>query len=986
MKRHFFPKLILAVLFLSLASCQFEESCFFFRKCFDGLSNTYTSSDPYGSDQCYCKCDADSCGFDCEFKKSDCKGTVVESTAVEGRCYCRCPILPGYPLRAPECDASDIFFKFLDSKKSTRFSTTDYFPVTEGNSWSYNFLDSMGNITGDFQNTIEGSFFRGDTLINPVRISFPDSSGTRRDTIAGLMFAKLPGDSTTIYSRENDGSYSIFLRHVLMDGDTLISDGDSLFIKDHGTVSVPAGTFDNCLSALGPDSTGFILAPDLGIVQIIGENGLVSSELTEYELFCSFSLEVSRINAGCFGEANGQLLLKLIGQGQNVTSLEDLDFNWSGPATINDPTSPDNLVSGFYNVTVTNGFCEAVVDSIFIDSSPPVVISIIDIQNTSCPDSNNGSASLQFSGGTGPLSVSLDGAPLMNGDLDNLSVGSYEIIARDSLGCMTSIILLIDSPDAISSNPISTDVSCNSLQNGSIISDISGGTPPYSYLWENGSQEANLTDLDAGTYQLIVSDRNDCLTSFQYTINEPEPLTASASISFVSCFNGSDGSLELHVEGGTPPYSFAWSNNSTQEDLDGIAAGVYSLTLTDDNNCIEEYSFIVQEPSNLVLGALVNDTSCPDIDDGLISLEASGGTPPYSYIWSNSETVPDLNNLSEGLYSVTVNDSNQCTAELEVIISEPADLQIDLNSKDANCLESSDGSVEINASGGTPPYMFLINDQAIENWNLDSLSTGSYTVKMIDNNSCESQEDFVISESNPVDIFIEDIDARCYGEMSGSAELFISGGTPPFTIQWSTGSDEQILSELSQGSYEVTVLDSNNCSDIGFGIVEQPDSLQLLTESTNAVGSNSNGIANVEVSGGVPPYRYLWDDPDMQTSATAFDLAAGLYTVIVTDANDCEAIASVEVLMTSSLQEIEGTGRIQIYPNPASEFINIKTSDNRTIRSILVYDISGSLVLNSDHISCSECQLDLIALRKGIYLMKIYDLNNKMKELLFIKI
>jgi len=849
---------------------------------------------------CYCDCAGEHCGEYCEFNKEDCEGDLIDNGNI---CRCKCPNLGKFKFEPPSCSTISLDF-FLSPGKKT--STSSYFPLNRNDTWRYRTLDSMGMENGYFINFVATSYTLGDTIYKPVKISYPDSTGMGMDTIQGLMLFELKSDSNTIY-QYSGGFTEVFLYNNFTVGDTIIDGLDTLYITDAGSVTVPAGNFSNCISVLGPDSTGFILAPDIGMVQFISE-GQLTGELVEYELHCDFSLQLSLTNASCNATNDGQVLLSLAGQEQGTSNINDMNISWSGPVEPDDPVNPTNLAAGFYSITVTNGICETVIDSLPISAPEPIDIIISDIVSPSCSGSNDGSASINLMGGTGATSLNIDGQEILPGTIENLDVGTYLLTATDSLDCMTTAELVIEAQDPILAEATVSAISCAGSSDGSITTTVNGGNGPYSYSWSNGSMEEQIESLTAGDYSLTVTDANGCQAEFEYSLIEPDTLTATVAVLNVDCYGSDTGSIDLSVQGGTEPYSYIWDIGLTDEDVFALTAGSYTVTISDTNGCSLEYMVIVEEPQFIEVIETAMHPSCNGLDNGSVEVDVSGGTEPYGYVWDNGNNTERITNLPAGLYSLTITDANGCSEVLETELNDPIPL--------------------------------------------------------------------ILQESVT--------DALCYGSDEGSITTMLQGGIPPYEFNWSTGDITSDIHDLNAGNYSVTVTDGNDCAISDEFVINQPDSIVLVLSSINATGSMSDGSAIVEPTGGTSPYSYLWDDPEMQTTAEAQALIAGVYTVTVTDDNGCEQVGIVEVTMSTSTSAPDMRQYINVYPNPAHEFIVIESNSNDPIDAVKLYALDGRIIDIPQRNEWDSVVIFTGHLEKGYYLLSTQHKGEVIRQMVLI--
>ena len=251
-----------------------------------------------------------------------------------------------------------------------------------------------------------------------------------------------------------------------------------------------------------------------------------------------------------------------------------------------------------------------------------------------------------------------------------------------------------------------------------------------------------------------MTDANGCTSSTNATLTEPSALSLSASSVSVSCNGGTDGSIDLTVSGGTIPYTYLWNNPgaSTSQDIAGLSAGAYSVTVTDGNGCTETLSVQVVEPTPLALSTVEAHVSCNRGTDGSIDLTVSGGTAPYTYLWNDplASTTQDLSSLGIGTYAVIVTDNNGCTATINATITEPLALTLATSGVNISCNGGADGSIDLTVNGGTTPYTYLWSDVAASTTeDLSGLSAGTYSVTVTDSNACTQTASLTLVDLRP---------------------------------------------------------------------------------------------------------------------------------------------------------------------------------------------------------------------------------------------
>ena len=640
-------------------------------------------------------------------------------------------------------------------------------------------------------------------------------------------------------------------------------------------------------------------------VTVTDANGCTATDCVDInDPSCSMTVSTSVTNASCNGTLTGMIDLTV----SNGTA--PFTYLWSNGAITEDLSG---IAAGTYSVTVTDAvLCTASVSGVTVSEPLLLTVSTTTTQ-TSCNGGSDGSIDATVSGGTAPYTFAWSNG-MNTEDISGLPAGSYNITVTDANGCVASESgIQVTEPTAISisANNIN-DVTCNGAQDGSIDVNVSGGTPSYTFLWSNGAVTEDLSGLAGGTYTLTVTDANGCMmTSQGFTVGEPTTLSVSLSVTNVSTVGGNDGSIDASVSGGTTPYSFLWSNGATTEDLTGISAGNYCVTVTDANGCTADACETVNDPScNMSASTAITDADCNGASTGSIDLTISNGTLPISYLWSNGVFFEDLTGIGAGTYSVTATDAVGCSVVASgLTVGEPAALNLSSSSTPALCNGALDGSIDLTVSGGTSPYNYLWSNATITQ-DLTGIGAGSYSVTVTDANGCSAVEaGVVVNEPSQILLTTDVTHVSCNGGNDGAIDLTVTGGTGSYAFVWSNGMNTQNIAGLSAGSYSVIVTDANNCSETSGTItVNEPSAIVLSSIVTSVFCSGGNtGEIDLTVSGGTPLYTYLWSNGAITQDINA--LAIGAYTVTVTDANGCTASHSTTVIsipqMTLTMTFIE---------------------------------------------------------------------------------
>ncbi|MEZ4990989.1 MAG: SdrD B-like domain-containing protein, partial [Saprospiraceae bacterium] len=656
-------------------------------------------------------------------------------------------------------------------------------------------------------------------------------------------------------------------------------------------------------------------------------------------------------------------------------------YAWSSGATTESITETPSLAGTTYSVTVTdaNG-CDQTAD-ITITRNPDLVIDLgaTTITDVDCNGDASGEIDLVLSGGTLPYTFNWSNGATTE-DLTGLTAGTYDVTVTDANGCLETANFEVEEASDLVIDLGATvvdDVDCYGESTGSIDLVVSGGTPAYTYTWSNGANTQDLTSVAAGTYDVTVTDANGCSKFASFTINEAPDLVidlAATDITPVACYGESTGVIDLVVNGGTPAYTYAWSNGATTEDLSGLPAGTYSVTITDSKGCTETGSFIIDQAPDLVVSGTFTDAVCYQESSGTIDLTVSGGTPAYTYAWSNGATTEDVSGLLAGTYYVTVTDANGCTETINFNVGEATDLVIDVDGStvtDVECNGAATGEIDLVVNGGTPAYTFAWSNGATTE-DLSGLASGNYSVTVTDAHGCVETASFAIDEASDLVIdlaatVVDDVD--CNGDDTGSIDLAVSGGTPAYTYSWSNGATTEDISNLTAGTYDVTVTDANGCSKYGSFTINEPTDLVIDLGATVVNDADCNGDAtgsiDLVVIGGTPNYTYAWSNG--ATTEDITNLPAGTYDVTVTDAHDCIETASFTInepevlaidtdatVVTDAACNADANGSIDLMVSGGTEPYTYAWSNGATTEDINGLSAGTYTVTVTDANGCSD--------------------------------
>ena len=599
----------------------------------------------------------------------------------------------------------------------------------------------------------------------------------------------------------------------------------------------------------------------------------------------------SKTDVSCNGGGNGTATVSPTGGTPGYT------YSWAPSGGTN--ATATGLAAGTYTVTVTDANACTGTKSFTITQPTALNTAAGSKTDVSCNGGGNGTATVAPTGGTPGYTYSWAPSGGTAATATGLAAGTYTVTVTDANACTGTKSFTINQPTALNTTAGSkTDVSCNGGANGTATVTPTGGTPAYTYSWApSGGTAATATGLAPGTYTVTVTDANACTGTKSFTIAEPTALnTTAGSKTDVSCNGGANGTATVAPTGGTPAYTYSWApSGGTAATATGLAAGTYTVTVTDANACTGTKSFTITQPTALnTTAGSKTDVSCNGGANGTATVAPTGGTPAYTYSWAPSGgTAATATGLAAGTYTVTVTDANACTGTKSFTIAEPTALNTTAGSKtDVSCNGGANGTATVAPTGGTPAYTYSWAPSGGTAATATGLAPGTYTVTVTDANACTATKSFTIAEPTALTAATGggSTDVSCNGGTNGTATVAPTGGTPAYTYSWApTGGTAATASGLAAGTYTVTVTDANNCQTTRTYTLTEPTALDASSGSTAPVSCNgeASGSATVAPTGGTPSYTYSWA-PTGGTAATATGLAAGTYTVTVTDANGCQ--------------------------------------------------------------------------------------------------
>lgn len=598
------------------------------------------------------------------------------------------------------------------------------------------------------------------------------------------------------------------------------------------------------------------------------------------------SATLSFTNPTC-GNTNGVIVINNTSSaGQTVTFASSLGAISGQTVT--------GLGAGTPVITLTNNFgCTFTVSATLTMTPGPTNVSVTPT-NATCGN-NNGSITFGSpTGGTAPYTYSVNNVSATSPS-SGLAPGTYSVTVRDVNGCVftkTTSIINIPGPTAVAGT--TTQASCNTNNGTYNVTGVTGGTPAYTYSVDGVGTASLTSGLAAGTHTILVKDANGCTFSTTFIIGTANgPSSFSVTTTNASCGSSNGTSTVTSVVGGTPTYSYSYDGGAftTTSNTTGLSAGTHTVVVKDANSCTITATYNVLSnaaPTAAVTSSL--NILCNGASTGSLTVTPSGGTAPFTYTLTaptQTNTTGNFTGLVAASYSITVRDNAGCTATVSATLTQPSAVSGTVSSLPVNCFGNATGTVSAGGSGGVAPYTYLwpaLGGSTLAT--VGGAAAGTYTVTIKDANLCPITRTVTVTQPTSLTLTSTLTPATC-GNANGSGTVTVSGGTTPYTYNWSNSGLTNVLSGASAGNYTLTVTDFNGCVLTRTVAITNIPGPTAITGTTTVAGCNlSNGTYNVTgVTGGTPAYSYSVDG--VATASLTTGLAAGTHSISVSDLNGC---------------------------------------------------------------------------------------------------
>jgi subtilisin-like proprotein convertase family protein len=774
--------------------------------------------------------------------------------------------------------------------------------VNESNNFTRNYTDAVGNSYTDTylpagSYTASGNFsaFVGSPMNGTWKVYVTDQFGLDNGYIFNWyisLIGDMP-DTTVILTQPAEITLS-----GLASNATCGSSNGSVNVSVLNGVAPVTYSWSN--GATTEDLTG--VPAGQYTLTATDANGCAVSETFLVNNIGTLAISSTATPATCFGGSDGAIAITVTG------GTTPYSFSWSNGSTLEDQTG---LFAGNLTVTVTDNIGCQLSQVISVGQNAQILPTLAAASDEIC-NTTNGSIDISVTGGNGSYGYSWSNGATTQ-DLSGLNSGTYAITVTDGLGCTGTGSFSIANNLTGCSNYCFLNVTGNTLvdatcgnANGSVNVNILNAVAPYTVTWSNGATTEDLSGLSPGTYSVTVLDANNCSNTSSFTVSNNSGTLAvtSAAIGDETCGNN-NGSIDLTISGGTAPYSYSWSNGGTVQDIQGLAAGNFTVTVTDNSGCSMSESFTVQNNTgSLNVTGQVSSAICSSNNGSILqTVNASNGA--VSFQWNTGATSQNLSGLAPGSYTCAYTDASGCSGSNTYTVGQNNGgiLLTGTLVTNETCINNQ-GAINITATGNGLTYLWS-NGATTED--ISGLSAGNYSCTITNGQGCSLNTGSITLINSPGNMTVsnQSVTAATCSLSNGAIDVNIFGGQSPFTYSWSNGATTQDISGLVGGVYTLQLLSSNGCSLAhSVTVPTQSGTLDItgavITNESCIAGSGTNGqgAVNISVAGATTPYTYVWSN-----GATTQDITGvtdGQYTVTVTSANGCSLTESFAVLANGS--------------------------------------------------------------------------------------
>jgi len=674
------------------------------------------------------------------------------------------------------------------------------------------------------------------------------------------------------------------------------SGGNDGVVSVMATGGLGASAYQYQLNALS-NNTGIFTGLEAGIYEITVVDGLICDQSITVEVFEPAAVLLAPQvleQISCNGLSDG------VGTVVASGGIAPYSFNWDGGTQLDSIAT--GLSVGIHTVILTDANNCPFTESITI-TEPAALTFVSDSTEVTCNGDTDGSATAIPVGGSSPYSYVWDvnANNQITQTASNLSPGLYTVTISDDSLCTTMTTIEILEPTAVVTNVSGNDPLCFNGTDGNATVVPMGGTPGYSFRWDDptAAMTATVDNLSGSMYLVTVTDSRNCSSVDSIVLNNPEQFFISSNDIDVLCNSESTGSIATTIMNlvGTPTYN--WDSGEQTANIDNLEAGQYCVTVRDGNNCEETYCTTIEEPLGISVEESVTSAGCDGQSNGAIQLSISGGVGPFQIAWLGGQTDSTINNLVAGDYEALITDANLCEYIYNGTVNENPPFLLELNGNDVTCFEENDGSIITETSGSTSQLDYLWvgpNGFNSTESNIDSLAAGTYEVLISDSDGCSVSGTYMIDQPAAIvsDFLVGDV--QCFGEANGFVSVDTDFGTSPFVYSIDSGENFQsntFFTGLIEGTYSIITQDANGCEKLDSVIVEQPDDLNITMDSIFEIrlGDNVQIQSTVNLAGSAIDTIYWTADTTLSCINCFNPVATPEYTttyfITIVDTSGC---------------------------------------------------------------------------------------------------
>ena len=614
-------------------------------------------------------------------------------------------------------------------------------------------------------------------------------------------------------------------------------------------------------------------------------------------------------------------------------------------------------------INTENKYCVSVTDSRLCGNitCEPIIITpmviAVDTRNISCNSFQDGQLTATAGGGTQPYTYKWSNGQTTR-DIRNLAGGVYTVTITEKGGCSISSRATVTEPARLTIPLTITQPDCSGEASGRIVAQPTGGNAPYRYSWSTGSSSSSLNFLSSGTYSLTVVDAKGCNASSITNLQSQSAINLFTTSKAETCLGMGDGELRVSAIGGVGPYRYKWNSGESDSLIKLKVTGNYVVTVTDAIGCVKSVNVLMTAAApSLIIDVSNSGLSCNASTNGRLQLNIRGGQAPFSIQWNTGATTSEIINLKAGNYLATVTDAIGCKQVIQETIIESPPILLDISGDDRVCGNVTNARLRTTVTGGVVPYTYKWSNGRTGP-NPDNMGAGMHYLTLTDANKCSVVDSFFIAKLSVPLVSLVGNKIVC-NNGRGALTAQVSGSPGPYLYAWSNGQTGSSVGNLGTGFYALTVEDANACNTIEYFQIEVVDSLRpnLTVQPPRCKGELNGSILVNNISGGVEPYSYLWNNGSTLNSRT--NLGSGNYSLTISDKNGCQFIRNFPLL--------EADFPLEVNPQITDVLCGVQGTGAVTLQ------VKGGILPYQQRWSDGSLTSNRLNLRSGLYIVTVTD-------------